>query len=264
MRWYRYRGLPKNSPREFLDNGRQPSTKSVVVCAGDSLTQGQISGDYVALLRRKFSGEDYEFINAGINGDLGYNLLQRLAPILACRPDTVVLLVGTNDINATLSPDTAATYRKNKHIPVTPTPDWSAGNIAQIFEKLAAADVKNIAILSIPMLGENLDSELNSRVVEYNQKLRDLAAKYHVEYLPLHESLLKALPAAENPPVYRGSMKPILLAAFKKIVLRQSLNTISKGQRLHFLTDHIHLNERGAEIVGDLIERYLRDLSPNN
>ncbi len=259
-KWLRSRELPENNPEQFLKKGRKIDTKSVVACLGDSLTHGRYSGDYVALLQQRLSNEGYEFINGGIDGDLGYNVLKRLDTILDCFPDTVILLIGTNDINATFSPKVESGYRKNKGIPVTPTMDWSCNNVAEIFERFTAANVKNLAVLSIPMMGENLESDLTIRVVQYNERLRDLATKHQVNYLSLYECLIDELPKIENSPVYKGKMGPILVAAFRRIVLRQSFQSISKKNGLYFLTDHIHLNENGANIISNLVETYLRSV----
>ena len=44
--------------------------------------------------------EGYRFMNAGIGGDTAYNLLKRLRPIVKSQPESVVILVGTNDMQA--------------------------------------------------------------------------------------------------------------------------------------------------------------------
>ncbi len=78
--------------------------------------------------------------------------------------------------------------------------------------------------------------------------------------MPLHECFIEELPRIENPPVYKGKMRPILVAAFRRLVLRQSWQSISKKNGLYFLTDHIHLNENGAKIISNLVESYLRSV----
>lgn len=256
--WYKNMQIPKNNPREFLKSGRRNSVKSLIVCAGDSLTHGQLSSNYIALLENRFQSENYAFVNAGINGDLTYNVLQRLDEIIECNPDVVTLLIGSNDINATYSIKLADLYRKQKKIPVTPSLEWSSANVEEIFKRLRDAGIKNVAVLSIPMLGENIDSELNYRVEQYNLKISELANNYGVSYLPLYERLAEQLPSVNKPPAYKGSKMPILIAAFRAFVLKQAWNTISDCNGTHFLTDHIHLNEKGANFIADLIEAYLK------
>ena len=49
-----------------------------VVCVGDSLTVGQASVDYVKMLAARNLGRSLTFTNAGGNGDLAIDVLQRL------------------------------------------------------------------------------------------------------------------------------------------------------------------------------------------
>lgn len=249
---------PENNPGAFLKHGRQDSTHTLVICAGDSLTHGIISANYVDLLQQRFESDGYEFVNAGINGNLAYNVLQRVDDIIACRPTVVTLLIGTNDVNATISPEWEASYRRDQHIPQTPTLAWYRVNVAQILERLKTAATPHIAVLSIPMLGEDLESAINTRVANYNTVLRELATEKQVTYLPLHERLLVALPPKHTPRPYAGKVAIAVVGVLKKLVLRQPWTAVSKENGLYFLTDQIHLNERGAEIIATLIGEFLR------
>ena len=51
-------------------------SRPIVLCCGDSITHGHIGYDWVGALREKDSSKIY--VNAGINGDLAWNLNQRL------------------------------------------------------------------------------------------------------------------------------------------------------------------------------------------
>ena len=74
-----------------------------VVCFGASLTAGRVSFDYVELLNARPSLSGYRFVNHGVDGDLAWNGLQRLDKVIAGQPDAVSILIGTNDVNATMS-----------------------------------------------------------------------------------------------------------------------------------------------------------------
>ncbi len=52
-----------------------------IVCAGDSLTHGTVSFDYVGALRARL-GPGVEVLNAGANGDLAFNLAARLVAVV--------------------------------------------------------------------------------------------------------------------------------------------------------------------------------------
>ena len=87
-------------PKRFLKRGRRPGTRTLVVCAGDSITHALMSADYLRMLEQALGDQGYEFVNAGWNGDLAYNLGARLDDIIDCNPDVVTILIGTNDAAA--------------------------------------------------------------------------------------------------------------------------------------------------------------------
>jgi hypothetical protein len=39
----------------------------------------------------------------------------------------------------------------------------------------------------VPVLGEDLSSELNQKVIKYNEAIKEIADKYSVKYLPVNE-----------------------------------------------------------------------------
>ena len=73
-----------------------------LVCMGDSLTNGWCSADYLRGLRQRF-GAGVDVVNAGINGDMAYNLLQRADDTVALDGVAgIVVLIGTNDMLGSL------------------------------------------------------------------------------------------------------------------------------------------------------------------
>src|SRR5579859_6597178 len=99
-----------------------------VVCFGASLTAGTVSFDYVHLLQERPSLKAFRFVNHGVNGDLAWNGLQRLDKVIAGQPDFVTILIGTNDVNATLSERNRLRYREFNQLPVDPTLAWYEEN----------------------------------------------------------------------------------------------------------------------------------------
>jgi lysophospholipase L1-like esterase len=49
-------------------------------------------------------GTDFTLSPFGVHGDFADNLLQRLQPVVAERPDVVSVLIGTNDACASSTP----------------------------------------------------------------------------------------------------------------------------------------------------------------
>src|SRR3712207_2281363 len=63
---------PDNSPAEACNGA--PGARPVVVSAGASMTQGTLGGDWVGALRGRPELAEYEFVNAGINGNTSADL----------------------------------------------------------------------------------------------------------------------------------------------------------------------------------------------
>lgn len=228
-----------------------------MVCLGDSLTQGQVSADYVARLQRRWGAAGLTFVNAGVNGDLAFNVAQRLDDTIRQQPDVVTLLVGTNDVNAHYDQRWRARYRRKQHLPVEPTRDWYAEQVDTILTRLAAETRARVVVLDIPPLGEDLDSRMNALVLEYNATLRAVAARHGVACLPLHDRLVDLLPAGHRPPAYRGDIWLVLAAATRHLLLRQSWDAVAEHNGLALLTDHLHLSDRAADVVAALIGEVL-------
>jgi lysophospholipase L1-like esterase len=223
-----------------------------VVCLGDSNTQGQFSANYVKRLRSPAT----TFVNAGVNGQLAYNVAQRLDEVVAREPDVVTLLVGTNDVNAQFDAKWTARYRKQQRLPVEPTRQWYGEQIDVILTRLGETGAK-LAVLDLPPLGEDLSSRMNQLVDDYNATLREVAARHDVPVLALHERLVALLPADADPPPYRGDIGLVFRAFLRHAVLRQSWDSVSRHNGLSLLTDNLHLNDRSASVVAELIGEFL-------
>jgi acyl-CoA thioesterase I len=235
----------------------RPGTTRTVVCVGDSSTHGRSSGDHVAELQRRSGPGGTRFVNAGVDGDLAWNVLQRLDRVVACRPDVVTLLVGTNDVLATLDARREAFYRRRKHIPRTPTLDWYRECVDAVLGRLRSETTARLAVLDLPPLGEDLSGETNRRVGAYDAALREVAAAHGVPVLPLHDRLVAMLPPGHRPPPFDGSSAVMLKATFAHLLLRRSLDEIGRRKGLAVLSDHVHLTERSAAVVSDLIGDFL-------
>ncbi|MEI7744806.1 MAG: GDSL-type esterase/lipase family protein, partial [Chloroflexota bacterium] len=202
-------------------HGRLPGTRQLVVCAGDSITRGQVSSDWVGTLAGRLAPAGCELVNAGVNGNLAWNVAARLDAVIACSPDVVTLLVGTNDVIATLSPSSEASYRREQRLPERPTLDWYRSNVALILGRLAMETSARVAVIEIPPLGEDPGSLVNARVGRYNDVLHEVADAAGVPVLPLFDRLVDLLPVGHVPPPYTGSRTPILVAAVEHLLLRR-------------------------------------------
>jgi lysophospholipase L1-like esterase len=252
--------LPDNNPKSFLARGAEARQGTVVVCAGDSITHGRVSINYVDILSRRLSPPGFTFVNAGINSELAYNLGLRLDEIIRCDPDVVTILIGSNDANATLSGSAKRRYMKEMSLPRNPDSAWFRDNLAAICARLKSGTRARVALLSLPPMGEEPGSAAYRRAAEYSRIIREVAAAEKVDYLPLNEEMIRLIEArGEKPAVlYRGDPEFAMYRVLARhYLLRQSYDEIADSYRFLFLTDLLHLNTRGASAVAGLIEEYV-------
>ena len=247
----------KGTTKAFLRDGPAPGTTSVVVCVGDSITEGGGSADWVAMLRARVGG-GVQFVNAGVSGDLSWNALQRLDATIQCKPSVVILLIGTNDV-ATADNDSRAGrwVRRWKHIEHVPTPQWYVENVSAILRRLQTETSARIAVVEIPIMGEDLDGEMNRRVDDYNEALHRVAADFGVPCLPLHQRMVELLPSDHVPPPFSTSARPLLNSLYQHHVRRRTWDEAAASNGLVLLTDNTHLGERAGGIIVDLVADFV-------
>ena len=232
-----------------------------MVCLGDSNVRGQVSVSFVDILRQRLSDNRFHFINAGVNGDLAYNVLKRLDAVVTQRPDIVVILVGTNDVNATLTPRMSQGYRLWKRLPEKPRPEWYRANVLSIIRILRESTSARIAVTSHPVLGEDLASMANERIRMYSSILLQLAVQEGITYLPLHERQEAYLRRIGHDSGHAHDADSMLMwtSLFRHYVLRRDFESIARQNGFALTTEGLHLNEAGAVIMADLVEAFLRD-----
>ncbi len=93
----------------------------MIACIGDSLTHGNLGACWVEHLRDKFPQD--VFLNEGINGDVIWQVHERLEPILKCRADLAILMIGSNDAMGSFDQSSGNNYKNNNKLPDIPTFD---------------------------------------------------------------------------------------------------------------------------------------------
>ena len=232
-----------------------------ILFLGASITQGMISKSYVKMLQEKFGTKQYKFINHGVAGYESYNVLKKLNKAIEINPDYVILLVGTNDVLSFLDPKLAELSKKLKHIPHEPTLNHYFNNITSIVKNLKQETQSRIAIASLPVVGENLDSIENKTISEYNAELEKIAENENIAYLPVHEKQKDYLIHEINGKGkdYIRNTKIAFKSFFLHYLLFMSLDTISRKNGYLLLTDGIHQNSLGAKFIADEIEDFIKD-----
>lgn len=255
---------PELTPRRFVaEHLRRPGAK-VVACLGASLIHGRIGASFVDVLTERLGQDGFQFVNAGVNGDLAYNALQRIDDVIACEPDVVVVLVGSNDVMAGLGRRRGLGYRLYKRLPVHPTLGWFRESLRTLARRLTTETKARVVLCSLPTLGERVDAAVNERLAAYNAVIGDVAAETDAAYMPLHEHLDAWLARRGHAtgPTFAAAMRRMLFALVQHYKLGHSWDQIAEAHGYALFIDGIHVSDRGAHVIADEMERFLRKEIP--
>jgi lysophospholipase L1-like esterase len=260
---YAIQRLPDNTPAKFLSRKEKfdPVNRKIVMCIGDSITHGRISQNYVQILSEKL-GENYEFINAGINSHLAWNVLGRLDEIIECNPNIITILIGTNDVNATLSLSNKKDYVKRVNLPRDPDHEWFCETLRKIIQCLSLETSAKIAVLTIPTIGESLTSSYFVLTEQYSKSVIEISDELGVESLLLHDKMVKYLKDNPGKPKYsyKKERRYIISSVFQHYFLRRSWDEIANRAGFMLHRDYLHMNTKGALMIAGLIENYIHSV----
>jgi lysophospholipase L1-like esterase len=240
---------------------RKPGERRIV-CAGDSLTHATISFDYVQALRERL-GPNVRIFNAGVNGDLAFNLAERLPSIVACAPDDVVVLIGTNDICGEQTAEVAQRQQREKELPELASQAFFEREFTRVVEGLKATNAR-IIVVTPALLGEDLTHPVHARLQKYAQSITEIALKHGAGVIPFHAAMETALRASGHStrPGFQPGFREVMwmaLVPFQRYLAGMSYDRIARRRGLWGSADLIHLNERSGTILADLLEAKLRE-----
>ncbi|AQG81529.1 SGNH/GDSL hydrolase family protein [Spirosoma montaniterrae] len=255
------RKIRNHIPANYPDAANCQQNKRIVVCAGDSITHGIVSYNYVDWLMQQPSLAGFQFFNAGINSDLTYTLLKRLDDIIAMQPDHVTVLIGTNDVNAVASPSALKRYYASGKIDPDVKPDLAGFQDAyrQIVQRLKTETIAEIAVASVPILGEDLTNKPNQLADKYSEFVKQLADEEEIEYLPIRERMKACLSESNVRPRHRYEQTPQLMISgiIQHNLLKKSWDSISRANGMAISYDNIHFNSVGAKLIGQTVQEFL-------
>ena len=256
-------------PRHYISD--KEYNKKLVVFAGNSITHGRVGYDWVRSLSLNDTSKIY--LNAGMNGDLAWNVNQRIDEIIKCDPDLVFLLIGSNDAMGSLSKEAGESYIKFKNLPLLPALDWYEKNYDQILQKLLKSTTAKIILITIPWVGEHEDSKIISIIKEHNKVIKKLSLKYELKVLPFFDEMGKLIlskhqqnNSTEMIPVYTRKKNASLsvLGILKYYLLGFSWNEIGDKNNLSATFDFIHLNERSGILLEHLVQQSMKTINDLN
>jgi lysophospholipase L1-like esterase len=250
--------LAAPSLEKFLRRARPDDARQILVCAGDSTTQGKASGDWVGLLDDELAPRGYAVVNAGWSGYLSCSLLRELDHVIAGRPDVVTVMIGTNDVMATTSEEWRASYQRQDP-PETPTVETYRRWVDEIVGRLVVETSARVALLEVPPISEQVDSVFNQRVDAFNDVVHEVAAAHGIDVLPVNARLKELIAASSTAPPFDGTTREIRSALLQHFLLRRRWNRISDRAGRAVLTDNIHLNDRAARAIADLVRVFVEE-----
>jgi lysophospholipase L1-like esterase len=259
--YLRARKKPYNNPSHFINNEKFALKTKVIVCVGDSITHGRVSCNYVDLLSQRLGGSGFELVNAGVNGELATDVLQRMDEVIRCDPDFITILIGTNEIYASLG-------RKHSHRVMRNTEsaemhgqeDHFRVNLIKICSHLSAHTKAKIALLSLPPIGEELDHVAYLKATRYSRVIKEVSIKVRLNYIAVHEAMtdyLKKKNTKTNLRLNHNLLYVMVKGILLHYIFGRSFDEISKSNGFVLLTDFLHLNSKGAEMIADLIQDFV-------
>jgi len=241
------------------------SNSMVVACLGASHTEAKGSYDWIGDLQARPQNASIRFVNLGVGGDLAYSALRRLPTVIQCRPDRVVILVGTNDV-------VTATFRNArrfigtwKRLPQEPSPEWYEENLRQIVRRLKNETTARVALCSLAVIGEDPESadlvqrEVNRCIEDYSAIIKRVAREEGVAYIPFYERMHEQIVASPGRAFTAFRFLAMYRDAFKLLVLRRSLDEIGQQNGWRFHSDGIHLNSRSGKVLADLVQEFVAE-----
>ena len=232
--------------------------KPVVVCCGDSITHGHIGYDWVSSLRDKDDSKIY--INAGINADLTWNLNQRLDDIIKHNPDYITILIGTNDAIGSQPVKLIQDYYiQTKNLPQVPSIKWFEEQIEIFVKEVKENTSAKIAITTLPWLGEQKDASIINVIKNHNKIIKRIAVQYDLFILDLFSKFKEQIASNDSIPYTTSELRRLrgLRAVILYYIFGWSWTRIGKKYKLKLLCDHIHLNEKGGDLMEQLAKEFL-------
>jgi lysophospholipase L1-like esterase len=250
--------LPKGRAINFTEKDNS-ETGRVIACIGDSLTHGNIGDCWVERLRQEFPKDI--ILNEGINGDVVWQVHQRIDPILKCKPDIAIIMIGSNDAMASFNKNSGERYKRNNSLPEVPTFENYQKLLSELIGHLSA--IPKIALCTLPPIGEHQDSSINQHINKFNDCIKLTAQEKNTSLLPVSDSLWDELDKRLYP--LRSDYDPNTLPILRRIyggvihhyVFKKSWDKVAESKGQWLLFDQIHLGERAAKIIFNLTKNYI-------
>jgi len=167
--------------------------KQQVIFLGNSITEmGESPDGYVSLIRTLvatlYPEKTIYILNAGIGGHKSVDMNARFQrDVLQFKPDWVTVSVGINDVWHDFL-NKRPELKDLKGVPV----DEFTTNLSQMIQRAQSSGIK-VALFTTTVIGENLQSEENKRLADYNKRITKIARKNNCLLVDLNKAFHDAL-----------------------------------------------------------------------
>ncbi|WP_406815159.1 SGNH/GDSL hydrolase family protein [Mycobacterium sp. M23085] len=242
-----------------------PPRPETVACLGSSTTASRGTYKWIDELQRRPSNSRFRFVNFGVGGDLSANAVRRLDRVIARRPDRVIVLIGSNDIMASVFPNFRRFVRVAKRFHDEPTPERFDENLGLMVRRLQRDAHARVALSSLAPVGEEpgsrhpVQARLNDLFSTYNGIIRAAAARESTDYIPFYEAFQECLTRAATTKSFTRFCFASLYRDYlwREMIMRQSFDEISRRNGWEFHIDGIHLKTNGGRILTEAVQRFL-------
>ncbi len=160
--------------KPLLEDGQK------IAFIGDSITAAP--DGYVKVFEHMMGamwpGMRLDYINAGVSGNKVTDVLERIGDVIAQDPDWITLSIGINDV-----------WHGVNGTPI----DRFTDCYDEVVRRLQNQTVAQVVLLTTTVIGENLESEANRKLIPYNDFIRETARKRGALLAPMNEEFHKAI-----------------------------------------------------------------------
>jgi lysophospholipase L1-like esterase len=234
--------------------------KTRIALFGDSLTQGSMSFDYASHLSSNFP--TINFINAGKNAQLSFQLTQQIESLVSCGVSEVIVLIGDNDIFYHSFPEYASFYTDKWQMTETQSIQLYEKNIRQIAESLKQRKITTTFVS--PALIAGSDRFIDAG--QYVETLRKVTTYYGASYIPLYESISTVY--RDEPNLngfcntginYYEFLSNNYVSLVNRYILNSEWRDISQKRNMKYTHDCVHLDEDGGEMLLSLLTPHIKN-----
>ena len=183
---------------------------------GDSITAapGGYAGVVEAMIGALAPDLRVTIINSGVGGNKVGEMLARIGEdVIAHDPDWITVSVGINDV-----------WHGLNGTPI----DLFKQRYTELVDRLLNQTVARLALFTTTLIGEDLESEGNRKLIAYNDFIREVAHKRKCLLVPMNEEFHKAVTAWQKD---------------------------SDGADLRFTTDGVHMTPVGNAMMATTLLR---------